>query len=110
LSSIIEKQAVRSNYKPASIFPEAVRDLAFLVKKEVSHTQILKELQKTDALLKNIELFDVYEGKNIFAGCKSMAYRLTYADSSRTLTTVEVDTAVDKAKQALEKKFDVEIR
>ena len=39
-----------------------------------------------------------------------MAYRLTYADSSRTLTTMEVDMAVDKAKHALEKKFGVEIR
>lgn len=113
MSSLIEillKQGDKTKYKTASVYPEVMRDLAFLVKKEISHEQILKVLDKTSALLKNIELFDVYEGNKIGEGYKSMAYRLTFANHDRTLTADEIENAVKKAQEVLKKEFNAEIR
>jgi len=106
----LEKHELKSTYQPLSIFPEVKRDLAFLVKRDITHEQILKVLQRSSDLLKTVELFDVYQGDKIADNSKSMAYRLTYADSTRTLTTIEVDTAVEKAKKTLEEKFGAKVR
>ncbi|MFA6547598.1 MAG: phenylalanine--tRNA ligase subunit beta [Candidatus Magasanikbacteria bacterium] len=110
LSDILEVQNFQSHYKHTSIYPEVVRDLAFLVKKEISHREIKEALKNIDPLLKKVELFDVYEGKNIGEGYKSMAYHLTLGSDDRTLTTAEVDTAFVKAQEKLKKQFDVEVR
>ncbi len=110
LIQVLSKQKDKTNYKPASIYPAVTRDLAFLVKKEVTHQQILKVLNKSSDLLKDVELFDVYEGNKIGDGYKSMAYRLTYAHSDRTMTADEIDNAVKKAGGLVKKEFDVEIR
>lgn len=110
LVDILLKQNNKNKYKTASIYPEVMRDLAFLVKKEISHEQISNVLDKTSALLKNIELFDVYEGSKIGEGYKSMAYRLTFANHDRTLTADEIENAVKKAQEVLKKEFDAEIR
>ncbi len=110
LVEVLSKQKSKTIYKPASVYPAVTRDLAFLVKKEISHQQILRALKKTSDLLKDMELFDVYHGSNIGEGYKSMAYRLTYANSERTLTTEEVETAVKKVQEVLVKEFSVEVR
>jgi phenylalanyl-tRNA synthetase beta chain len=110
LSALLENKNFVSNYQPASIYPEVVRDLAFLVKKEVEHKEILVSLLKSATLLVKAELFDIYEGNNIGEGYKSMAYRLTYADPKRTLTTAEVDSSLEKAQKELKKEFGAEIR
>ena len=110
LSELFENKERRSSYKPASEFPAVVRDLAFLVKKEVEHAKILSSLLKIDPLLTKVELFDIYEGSNIGEGYKSMAYTLTVADSTRTLTTVEVDAVIQKVKNVLEKEFSAQLR
>lgn len=110
LVEVLSKQKSKTNYKPASIYPEVTRDLAFLVKKEIIHQQILKVLKKTSELLKNIELFDVYQGKNIGEEYKSMAYRLTYGHDGRTLTNEEIENALKKAQEVLKKEFEVEVR
>ncbi len=110
LIEVLSKQKDKSNYKPASVYPTVTRDLAFLVKKEITHQQILKVLKKTSDLVKDINLFDVYEGSKIGEGYKSMAYRLTYGHSDRTMTADEIENAVKKAQEALKKEFAVEVR
>jgi len=110
LVEILDNQKFESKYISASLYPEVVRDLAFLVKKETTNAEILAVLEKNNILLKHVELFDVYEGKNIGEGYKSVAYRLIFADNTRTLTTVEVDTAIEVVKKALVDQFKAEIR
>ncbi len=110
LVEMLSRQGDKTNYHTASVYPAVTRDLGFLVKKEFTHADILKALKKTNALLKNIELFDVYEGNKIGEGYKSMAYRLTYAHSDRTLTTEEIENAVKKAQEELKKEFNAEVR
>ncbi|EKD43119.1 MAG: hypothetical protein ACD_72C00448G0001 [uncultured bacterium] len=110
LSELLEKQESKTGYKPASEYPAVVRDLAFLVKKEAEHVKILSSLLKVDPLVTKVELFDIYDGSNIGEGYKSMAYTLTLADPTRTLTTVEVDAVIKKVQTKLKKEFGAEIR
>ena len=97
-------------YKKVSVYPEMTRDVAFLVKKEISHVEIIKTLSHVDQLLKKVELFDVYAGDKLGIGKKSMAYHLIYCHQDRTLTTEEVNKAHDKVKTILKSKFGAEVR
>jgi len=110
LSELLENKVFVSNYKPALIYPEVVRDLAFLVKTGINHAQIIEKLGNIDPLIKKVQLFDVYTGSNIGEGYKSMAYSLTFFDTTRTLTVQEVDCVMKKACDVLQKEFGAEVR
>ena len=97
-------------YKPLPIYPEVIRDIAFMVDKKTEHRQIVSELKKIDQLIVGAELFDVYEGKNLPTGKKSMAYHITYGSDKKTLESAEVDTAHAKVGDVLRKKFGAVIR
>ncbi|MFA7653788.1 MAG: phenylalanine--tRNA ligase subunit beta [Candidatus Magasanikbacteria bacterium] len=94
---------VSPNYQIISAFPEVMRDLAFVVKKSVTHDEIVWALHNIDHLLKKVELFDVYEGATIGDEYKSMAYRFTFSHTERTLKSEEVDKAMEKVRQVIEK-------
>ncbi len=96
-------------YKPLSSYPAVTRDVAFLVKKINTHQSIVTVIKSADPLITNVELFDVFEGKNIAEGYKSMAYHVTYA-ANKTLTTEEVDKAEARVKNVLKEKFGAEVR
>lgn len=79
-------------YSKLSKFPPVSRDLAMLVNKDVKFAQIEKIAYSTEKkLLKSVELFDVYEGKNIAEGMKSYAVNFVLEDPERTLTDERVD-------------------
>ncbi len=106
---LVERKAV-VKYRPLPTYPEVIRDLAFLVKKDTPHAEIVKIILGAGPLLKNVELFDVYQGQNIGEGYKSIAYHLTYGNSERTLTTEEVDKGQKKVIELLEKELGAEVR
>ncbi len=97
-------------YQPSSVYPEIERDVAFLVDKKVRHEEVIGVLNMLDVLVKKVELFDVYMGEKIAGDKKSVAYRIVYADSTRTLTGEEVDKVHQKVITTLQKKFGAEIR
>lgn len=81
-------------YRPISRFPVSIRDVAMLVDSVVTHEEIVHGFSKNlNKLVQSIELFDIYEGKGIPEGKKSMAYRLTFGSDERTLSDEEVDIA-----------------
>ena len=67
-------------------------------------------LQSANRHLEKIQLFDVYAGKHIPLGKKSVAYTLTYRDKHNTLTEDEVNKEFEQAIEALKTSFEVEIR
>lgn len=99
-----------STYHPFSLYPEVVRDIAFVVKKTVTHAEIMLALKNVSTLLTTVALFDMYEGKGVKAGYKSMAYHLTFAHHEHTLTTAEIDTAMKKVEKVLKEKCGAEVR
>ncbi len=97
-------------YEPIPEFPAVERDLAFVIEKQVLNTDIIREMLGQSDLLRKVELFDVYEGVNLLASKKSVAYRLTFVHPERTLTTSEVNEVVEKIKNSFESKWGVEFR
>lgn len=70
-----------------SIYPLVMRDYAFVVDQSVTHEEIMQALaSKAPPELKKIDLFDVYAGKGVAEGKKSVAYRFTYSSKEKTLT------------------------
>jgi phenylalanyl-tRNA synthetase beta chain len=87
-------------------YPEVRRDLALLIDQAVSYESIYTIAKQTEkSLLKNIDLFDVYEGQNLPEGKKSYALSFSIQDSSKTLT----DEQIDKIMNKLQKNFETEL-
>ncbi len=101
--------AIKHAYKPISRFPSAVRDLSIVVEQGVSSAQVQEIIQK-QRLVERVQLFDVYEGENIPAGKRSLAYHLYFQASDRTLTSDEVQKALQGIIRSLEHQVNAELR
>ncbi len=98
-------------YKQASRYPEIVKDLAFIVDENVTSQQLVNQIKKSGGrLLTDIDVFDVYVGENIEKGKKSIAYSLTFSDSSRTLNDLEVTEIFNKIIDEVQEKCNAKIR
>lgn len=85
------KQIKPLKYKEASKYPSITKDMAFIVKKDVSSSDIQSIIKKVGGrLLTDIDVFDVYVGENVGDDEKSIAYTLTFSDPTRTLSDEEV--------------------
>jgi len=84
-------------YQEISKYPNVVKDVAFIVKKDVQSEQIEKVIKSAGGKrLRNIEVFDVYTGENVSNDEKSIAYSLTFNDFEKTLSDEEVTNAFNK--------------
>ena len=92
-------------------YPEVRRDLALLVDQSVTFDAIYNIARHTEkSLLKDINLFDVYEGKNLPEGKKSYAVSFTIQDSSKTLTDEQIDKIMSKLQKNLETEVGASLR
>ncbi|NDD40355.1 MAG: phenylalanine--tRNA ligase subunit beta, partial [Verrucomicrobia bacterium] len=92
-------------------FPASRRDLAMLVPEATTHDAVLQAIkQAKPANLESVELFDVFRGKNVPAGQKSLAYAFTYRAADKTLTDADVNAAHTKAVDALKLKLSATVR
>lgn len=92
-------------------FPEVYRDLAFLLDKNIKFAEIEKiAFESERKLLKNVTLFDVYEGKKLEVGKKSYAVSFTLQDESKTLTDGVIDNVMQKIQKNIEKKLGAKLR
>jgi phenylalanyl-tRNA synthetase beta chain len=109
LSSLL--QAELPEFADLSKFPEIRRDLAIVVDKSISASEIMGNVRTVaGTYLTDLTLFDVYEGKGIDPKRKSIALGLTFRDSSRTLSDQDVNSAVDQVIDSLEKNYKAELR
>ncbi|MBO5524445.1 MAG: phenylalanine--tRNA ligase subunit beta, partial [Roseburia sp.] len=84
-------------------FPAATRDISMIVPKTVLAGDIEKIFDnKGGKLLESYQLFDIYEGAQIKAGCKSIAYSLTFRAKDRNLEEADITGAMNKIVKALE--------
>lgn len=98
-------------YRPLPKFPAVTRDMAFVVPEHVSVAAIDRTIKEVGGqLLKEVWLFDVYQGKQIPEGHRSLAYSMTYQAEDRTLTDEEVSALHEKIQQKLQEKFQAKLR
>ncbi len=98
-------------YQPLPKFPASTRDIAVLVEDAVPAASMQKAIEKAaGAILESVKLFDVYKGKGIPEGKKSVAYSMSLRAADRTLTDEECDKAMKKAIEALEQGFGAVLR
>ena len=92
-------------------YPEVRRDFALLLDQSVSFEEIHKIANQSEKqLLKNVNLFDVYEGKNLPKGKKSYAVSFTLQDEHKTLTDKQIDKIMSKLQSSFEKQLGAELR
>ena len=95
---------------PPPAYPSTRRDVALIVDASVRHEQVLKIAKKAaPPELEKIELFDIYEGKNL-SGRKSLAYAFTYRSAKGTLTDAQANAFQQKINDALKTQLPAEIR
>jgi phenylalanyl-tRNA synthetase beta chain len=98
-------------YKQIPKFPEVKRDFALLVDNNISFDSISKIAKKTDQkFLKNVVLFDVYNGKNLPKGKKSYAVSFTLQDKTKTLTEKEIDKIMSRLENSFKEELGAELR
>ncbi len=104
-------RSVKINYTGLSKFPAVKRDLALLIDKKAQFAEIENIAYETEKkLLKSVELFDVYEGKNLEAGKKSYAVSFTLQDENQTLTDKVIDKIMARLVKNLENKLGARLR
>ena len=107
-------RAIKKNevlYHDISKFPSVSRDLALLIDKSVEFEQIEPIARQTEKkLLKSVELFDVYEGKNLPEGKKSYAVTFILQDETKTLNDKQIEAIMTKLINNLKQKLNAELR
>ncbi|GGF18160.1 phenylalanine--tRNA ligase beta subunit [Flavobacterium limi] len=92
-------------------YPEVRRDLALLIDQSTTYESIYTLAKQTEkGLLKDVNLFDVYEGKNLPAGKKSYALSFTIQDNTKTLTDNQIDKIMSKLQQTFETELGASLR
>jgi len=98
-------------FKEVSKYPEIIKDMAFIVKKETMSEDIENIIKRAGGrLLTKIHVFDVYTGENVKEDEKSIAYSLTFSDLNRTLTEEEVTEVFNNIIKNVEEKIDAKLR
>jgi phenylalanyl-tRNA synthetase beta chain len=111
LDLLIHKRNPAKAFKPLPQFPSSRRDVAMLVPESVTHEAVLQTVKQAKAPnLESVELFDVFRGKGIPEGQKSVAYAFTYRAADKTLTDAEVNGAHEKVLNGLKMQLQADIR
>ncbi len=111
LSQDLLLQKQRASFKSLSKFPSVRRDLALLVKEEINAGEIIGAIETcNEALLQEAVIFDVYRGKGVEDGFKSVALSLVLQNQAQTLTDAEIETVVNTFLESLAVKTGAKLR
>ena len=111
LDLLLARRNSAKSFKPLPNYPAIRRDVAMIVPEQTTHEAILQVVkQAKPANLESVDLFDVFRGKNVPAGQKSMAYAFTYRSAERTLTDAEANSAHEKVVTELKQKLNATVR
>jgi phenylalanyl-tRNA synthetase beta chain len=111
LDALDQDEIIVPTFKPYSTYPATDRDIAFFAPVKVTVAEIEKAINNAGKdLLESVELFDEYRGEHVPPGQRSLAFRLIYRASDRTLTDAEVEPVHQKVRDTLVEKFGVALR
>ncbi|MDD4874132.1 MAG: phenylalanine--tRNA ligase subunit beta [Dehalococcoidales bacterium] len=109
VTGLLPSTLQRNGYHAIARFPSVVRDIALVLDINVTHQQIVDIISKF-TLVNEITLFDVYSGKQVSPGKKSLAYRLNFQSAEHTLTDIEVDKVFEQILIRLKDKLGATLR
>ncbi|HKK01911.1 MAG TPA: phenylalanine--tRNA ligase subunit beta, partial [Desulfuromonadales bacterium] len=108
---LLEKTGVFSGVRPLSRFPDVYRDSAFLLDEAVTAQQLIEVVKRAGGReMEEVALFDLYQGKGIAEGRKSMGIRVRYRSAEKTLTDEEINSRHGKIVQTVSKMLGGELR
>ena len=111
LDFLLSRRNLSKSFEPLAAFPSVRRDVAMIVEESLTHERVLSVVKQTKPQnLEDLSLFDVFRGKNVPQGRKSVAYAFTYRNKERTLTEAEVNAAHEKVVEQLKSQLQAEIR
>jgi phenylalanyl-tRNA synthetase beta chain len=111
LDLLLHRRNTSKSFKPLPAFPSIRRDVAIIVPEQTSHEAVLTVVKQTKPQnLEAVELFDVFRGKNVPAGQKSIAYAFTYRHAEKTLTDAEVNVTHEKIIEQLKQNLGAAVR
>ncbi|HEU5069173.1 MAG TPA: phenylalanine--tRNA ligase subunit beta [Verrucomicrobiae bacterium] len=111
LDELIARGSRSKSFKALPQFPASRRDIAMLVPEATTHDAVLGAVKQAKPVnLESVELFDVFRGKNVPEGQKSLAYAFTYRGADKTLTDAEVNAAHAKVVEAFKAKLQATVR
>jgi phenylalanyl-tRNA synthetase beta chain len=100
-----------ARFQPLSKFPQVRRDIAVLVRQETRVADLIAGIRKaSSAIVRDVLVFDVYQGEHIEAGSKSVALGLILQDDAETLTDAQVDATIEAVVAALGQDFNAKLR
>ena len=108
---LMQNASLVGKYKPLPKYPAVTRDIAMLVKDEIMVKQIENIIKKASGkLLEELKLFDVYKGKQIPEGMKSVAYSIAFRAEDRTLTDEDINVVFTKILNGLKNDLGAQLR
>ena len=111
LDLLLARRNPARSFRPLPAFPAIRRDVAMLVPEATTHDAVLQVVKQTKpANLETVELFDVFRGKHVPDGQKSLAYAFTYRAADKTLTDAEANAAHTKIVDALKAQLRATVR
>jgi phenylalanyl-tRNA synthetase beta chain len=111
LDLLLARRNAAKSFKPLPQFPSIRRDVAMIVPEATTHDAVLQVVRQTKpANLEAVELFDVFRGKHVPEGQKSLAYAFTYRNAERTLTDAETNAAHTKLVEAFKAQLQATVR
>jgi phenylalanyl-tRNA synthetase beta chain len=110
VSELASRPSRLAAFSPLPSFPDAKRDVAFVVDDAAAYADVESAVRAASPLLASVELFDVYRGKGVGEGKKSMAIHLAFRSPDRTLSSDEADQELAKVVRAVETQFRGTIR
>ncbi|MDD4272022.1 MAG: phenylalanine--tRNA ligase subunit beta, partial [Patescibacteria group bacterium] len=108
LLNLVKNSPVKQYVEPPK-YPAVSRDLAFVVNEKVLYNNIVKEIKNFNDLIRQVDLFDVYQAGKLGDGKKSLAFHIIY-QADKTLTSEEVDEIQGGLVKHLKKKFEAKVR
>lgn len=100
-----------ARHRALSRFPSVRRDLALVVPEDIPAAGVLDVLREaSETFVSSVDLFDLYRGKGVETGKKSLAFRIVMQDTERTLTEAEVEGAVTRMVEAAQNRLQAQLR
>ena len=107
---LIELSQEKKIYQKIAHYPSVIRDLAFVLDKNIPYQEVLKTIKRQSPLIQEIELFDIFESEKLGKDKKSLAFHLVFQSREKTLKAEEAEQEIKKILNSLDEEFKAKLR